>query len=96
MAKNTSNLQNNSDPPRQYTHLTRLPDEETPFNEPDDIPRSDKKAIDDTHPATDANIEAEEEYDKGLSGAAEAAEPNFGNAVTSYKSPKKRRKETSK
>lgn len=31
--------------------------------------------LDDTHPATDSNIDATELYDEGLSGAAEAEEP---------------------
>lgn len=40
--------------------------------------------IDDTHPATDTNMQPEEQYDEGVSGAAEAQEPNAGNAVTGF------------
>lgn len=43
--------------------------------------------LDDTHQATDnaSDIDATELYDEGLSGAAEAEEPNAGNAVTGFK-----------
>jgi len=37
--------------------------------------------LDDTHPATDTNIQPEEAYDKGVPGAAEASEPTAGNDV---------------
>lgn len=43
--------------------------------------------LDDTHPATDTNVQPEESYDEGVSGAAEAAEPNGGNAVTDFTPP---------
>lgn len=66
-------LEGISDPPKDYTDLTRLPDEDNPLNDPDDVP----KEIDDTHPATDTNIDPTEEYDEGLSGAAEAEDPRF-------------------
>lgn len=32
--------------------------------------------LDDTHPATDTNMQREELYDEGVSGAAEASDPN--------------------
>jgi hypothetical protein len=64
-------LQGISDPPQDYTDLTKLPDEDNPMSDPDDIP----KKLDDTHPSTDTNIDPMEEYDEGLSGAAEAEEP---------------------
>jgi hypothetical protein len=64
-------LQNISDPPRDYTDLTRLPDEDNPMSDPYDVP----KVLDDTHPTTDTNIDPTEEYDEGLSGAAEAEDP---------------------
>jgi hypothetical protein len=70
--KDDPDLQGISDPPRDYTDLTRLPDEDNPMSDPDDV----VKEIDDTHPATDTNIDPMEEYDEGLSGAAEAEEPN--------------------
>ena len=43
--------------------------------------------LDDTHPATDTNIQPEELYDEGVSGAAEAENPSKGNAVTDYDKP---------
>ena len=36
--------------------------------------------LDDTHPATDTNVQPEEAYDEGVSGAAEAAQP--GETIT--------------
>lgn len=64
-------LQNISDPPLEYTDLTRLPDEDNPMSDPDDVP----KLLEDTHPVTDTNIDPMEEYDEGLSGASEAEDP---------------------
>jgi hypothetical protein len=61
-----------------------LPQDDHPFSEPDDLPPSDNQTLSDTHPATDTNIQVEEEYDEGLSGAAEAAEPNSNNQVKGY------------
>jgi hypothetical protein len=66
-------LQSISGPPPDYTDLSRLPDEANPRSDPDDVPRE----LDDTHPSTDTNIDSMEEYDEGLSGAAEAEEPGF-------------------
>lgn len=37
-----------------------------------------------THPQTDTNVLREEQYDEGVSGAAEAGEPDAENAVTGY------------
>jgi hypothetical protein len=54
---------------------TPLPHGDNPMSEPDDVPATDG-ALDDTHPATDTGIQPEEEYDEGLSGAAEAEEPH--------------------
>lgn len=60
-----------------------------PATPPDDSNDSSSQVtqtptLDDTHPVTDTNVEGEEIYDQGLPGAAEAAEPNAGNAVTDY------------
>lgn len=44
-------------------------------------------AVDDTHPATDTNVQPEEQYDEGVAGAAEVTEPNAGNAVADYTPP---------
>lgn len=43
--------------------------------------------LDDTHPATDTNVQPEEQYDEGVAGAAEASEPNAGNAVADFTPP---------
>lgn len=40
-----------------------------------------------THPQTDTNMQAGEWYDEGISGAAEAGEPNAENTVVGYKPP---------
>ena len=55
-----------------------------PMSAPDDIPASDHSTLSDSHPSTDTGIDSEENYDEGLSGAAEASEPNAGNTVTGY------------
>ena len=77
----------------------KLPqDFSTPFSPPDDtqaaqFPTDNSQqssddqqftTIDPTHPATDTNIEEEELYDEGLSGAAEAGEPNSQDTVIGY------------
>lgn len=71
-------------------------DFDTPFSPPDekrvDIEDWDEELgtrfdLDPTHPITDTNIELEELYDEGISGAAEASEPNAGDAVIGYKRP---------
>lgn len=77
-----------------HTPLPPLPqDDGTPFTPPTD-PLTDavvnedvRKAqdgLDPTHPTTDTNIEQEEWYDEDLGGAAEASEPNAGDAVGDY------------
>ena len=43
--------------------------------------------LDNTHQATDTNIDSHELYDEGVSGATEASEPNAGNAVVDYNKP---------
>src|SRR3712207_2710239 len=70
-------------------------DNTSPFSPPTDpindvtdgTDREANATIDPTHQATDSNIEMEEVYDEGLSGAAEAMEPNAGSAVTGYTPP---------
>jgi hypothetical protein len=74
-AQDDTDLQGISDPPDDYSDLTKLPDEDNPRSDPDDI----AKTIDDTHPATDTNIDSAEEYDEGLAGAAEAEDPLRSN-----------------
>ena len=45
---------------------------------------SQPSTLDDTHPVTDSDVEEEDVYDEGISGAANAEEPNAGNAVVGY------------
>jgi hypothetical protein len=82
------------DEPNDEERLEELPeDNQTPF-QPADPPRDDTIPVDDvaqasnildtTHPATDSGIDPQELYDEGVSGAAEASEPNSGNTVTGY------------
>jgi hypothetical protein len=70
-------------------------DNSPPFNEPtdpindpaEDIDRRTQSGrLDPTHQATDnaSDIDSMEIYDEGLAGAAEAEEPNAGNAVVDY------------
>jgi hypothetical protein len=73
-------------------------DNQTPFTpadpsrdeaaEPDAV-RQQENQLDDTHPATDSgtDIDADELYDEGISGAAEASEPNAGDAVVNFTPP---------
>lgn len=48
--------------------------------------------LDVTHPATDSKSDLHEQYDAGLSAAAEASEPNAGNDVVDYDPDKDLRK----
>ena len=71
-------------------------DNDPPFREPDATMADpndqtmdrqiENQELDPTHQATDSasNIDEHEVYDTGLAGAAEATEPNAGNAVTDY------------
>jgi len=54
-------------------------DGQTPFSPP-------SSQLEPTHQATDSatDIDSQQLYDEGLAGAAEASEPNAGNAVTDY------------
>jgi hypothetical protein len=75
------------DEPTDEERQEELPeDNQTPFqpaSPPADpaVPADDDAQgsdLDDTHPATDTGIQQEELYDEGVSGAAEAEEPNQG------------------
>jgi len=67
-------------------------DNDTPFSPPtdsvndmtDSADREAESTIDPTHQSLDTNIDPHEMYDEGLSGAAEAGEPNAGSAVEGY------------
>lgn len=72
-----------------------LPDPPVSDNTDDSLAnQGDSDRLDPTHPATDSaeDIDAHEEYDEGLSGAAEAEEPNAGNAVKDYDPDQDQRK----
>ena len=74
------------DEPTEEERAEELPEDNgTPFQPADDT--SDE--FDDTHPVTDSggDIQPEELYDEGVSGAVEASEPNAGNAVTDFNPP---------
>lgn len=85
------------DEPNDEERLEKLPeDNQTPFNaaapardqdlevDDDAQPTSD---LDDTHPATDSNVEREDVYEGGVTEATQATEPNAGNAVVDYDKP---------
>jgi hypothetical protein len=87
------------DEPNDEERLQELPEDNgTPFQpagstrddtgaaDDNDLQADDNK-LDDTHPVTDDGIDQQELYDEGLSGAAEAREPNAGNDVTGYTKP---------
>lgn len=70
---------------------TSAPGTDNPMGPPDDI--SDNQAVlDNTHPITDSNLQIEETYDEGVSGAAEAVEPVQGAAVIGYDPNKDQRR----
>jgi hypothetical protein len=66
-------------------------DYDTPFRPADDT--NDAGALDDTHQVTDTNLDPHEQYEEGVSGAAEASEPNANSAVLGYDPSKDQRKQ---
>jgi hypothetical protein len=60
--------------------------------------RQDSGQLDVTHQATDnaTDIDSQQLYDEGLAGAAEASEPNAGNAVVGYDPEKDQRNRDSR
>ncbi len=72
----------------------KLPHEDNPpFSPPDGTvsdptsplsQRTDDQDSDITHQATDSNVDEHQAYDEGVMNAAEAQEPNLGNAVTDF------------
>ena len=71
------------DEPTEEERAEELPEDNgTPFQ-----PADDATPIDDTHPVTDSNIQPEELYDEGVSGAAEGSEPNAGDTVVDFNPP---------
>ena len=93
------------DEPNDEERLEELPGDEgqTPFTPAapgrddtrsagSDPALADDQQLDDTHPVTDSGIDSQELYDEGVSGAAEAQEPNSGedgDAVVDYNPPDK-------
>ncbi len=62
-------------------------DSAPPFSQPDpSVDSIDAQQLDSTHPATDSasDLDLHEQYDAGTAAAAEAAEPDSTNNVTSY------------
>lgn len=87
-------------PPDEPNDEERLEEEENDFQTPFSIPDEEavdisdegdeeltRPELDTTHPSTDTGIQVEELYDEGPSGAAEASEPNAGDAVIGYHKP---------
>lgn len=82
------------DEPQEDKLGQELPeDNATPFSPPATPPGdsndssgqvSQTPTLDDTHQVTDSNVDASEVYDQNMPGAAQASEPNAGNAVTDY------------
>lgn len=77
-------------------------DNATPFSAPTDPVEDTSEELDvrtqegqlgSTHPATDSatNLDSHEYYDEGLSGVAEAEEPNEGDTVAKYDPEKDQR-----
>lgn len=86
------------DEPTDEEKLEELPeDNEPPFrpatNSQGDpatsVPENRARQADlrDTHPATDTNIQPEELYEEGISGAAEVSAPNASDNVVRYNPP---------
>jgi hypothetical protein len=78
-------------------------DNDRPFSAPTDAiddPTADLEVreqsgnLDPTHQATDSatDLDSQQLYDEGLAGAAEASEPNAGNAVVGYDPDQDQRK----
>jgi hypothetical protein len=88
-----------TDEPNEEERLEELPEDNgTPFQPAgpnrDDAGvsdnfdfQADENKLDDTHPITDSDIDQQELYDEGLSGATEAHEPNAGDDVIGYTPP---------
>ena len=48
------------------------------------IPSSSDGSVGSTYPTTDAEVDEQENYDEGLSGATETSEPNVDDTVLGY------------
>ena len=72
------------DEPTDEERLEELAeDNETPFRPADD----NTETIPDDHPQTDTNVQPEEQYDEGVSGAAEVEDDSSQSAVADYNPP---------
>lgn len=88
------------DEPTDEERLEELAqDNETPFrpadlnppvtgNTTDPVVQAAGTDIPDDHPQTDTNMQPEEQYDEGVSGAAEVEDTSGQSAVTDYTPPK--------
>lgn len=80
------------DEPNDEERLEALPEDyDTPAHPATPVPESGETTapphLDDTHPATDTNIQQEELYDEGLPGAAEVSEPPLTGSPESADEP---------
>lgn len=91
MAYNRQNDDLMREDPLNDNMATPSPGRDNPLGIPDDI-SGDQTALDVTHPVTDTNLQLEEEYDEGVSGAAEATEPAGRGTVLGYDPAKDRRR----
>ncbi len=78
---------NNTNDPDDDAVLPLPEDNAPPFSQPDpSVDSIDAQQLDSTHPATDSasDLDLHEQYDAGTAAAAEAAEPDSTDNVTSY------------
>ncbi len=75
---NEDPLQPTTPPPGSDNPILPLPKEEDPlFSPPSDV----LVDLPPDHPVTDTNVQPEEIYDEGISGAAEASDPSANHPV---------------
>lgn len=69
--------------PNDEEKQEQLPNDfSTPFSPPSGV----QDNTDDTHPATDTNIDPQEQYDEGISGASEVNDPG-SRGILGYTPP---------
>jgi hypothetical protein len=62
--------------PAEEQLVPPLREADEPMSLPDDVP-----SVEDTHQATDSNIDSDEAYHEGLSEATEASDPDPNNSA---------------
>jgi hypothetical protein len=103
MADDDNTMNDNNDLADDTTIQPLAEDNDTPFSPSTDgidDPAADLDVriasgqLDPTHQVTDSadNLDPTQIYNEGLAGAAEASEPNAGNAVVGYDPDKDQRK----